>query len=142
MADEDVLELNEDGEFVVPTTTIKRRDLDATPLNSSSSYVDKESSYHSLTNNFSKVSDVLSSIDCGEYKVYAYDNKVDVIIKLEDVKLTVRSVNINTEKIVSVVSSSGTRLSVDLSQVQTSIPLTVAHASACNFEECVVITFQ
>ncbi len=155
MSNEDVLELNADGEFVVPELPAPS----AKGINSSSSAVSvsKEDSSQTFRKSLdertnstrqqtgvSSASDVLGLIAPGEYKVFSYDGKVDVIIHLESSQETVRSVNVSKEKIVSVETSTGKRMSVDLGSFKTTLPLALVaqNASACSFEDFVVITFR
>jgi hypothetical protein len=155
MSNEDVLELNADGEFVVPELPVPI--AKGNPSNSSSIPVSKEDSSQTfrkslddrgdssrLQQGVSSASDVLSSIAPGEYKVFSYEGKVDVIIHLESSQETVRSVNVSREKIVSVETNTGKRLSIDLGSFKTGMPvaLVAQNASACNFEDFVVITFR
>ena len=145
-ADDEILELNDDGEFVVPASKIPKN-LDDVPVvkESTSAKISKSVSSGASSvrgSSVTETSDVLGLIASREYKVYAYDSKVDVVIRLETAKETVRSVNVSVERIVTVESSSGARLSVDLGDVQTRVRVEASCATACNFEDYCVISFS
>jgi hypothetical protein len=135
--DDEILELNDDGEFVVPTPA-PTQNVPITNTTNSAKSVTKSIEKMSIAN----ASDTLNSIANGDYKIFTYDNKLDVVIRLENSKESVRSVNVSNDKIITIESSNGARLSIDLGDVTTSgILLDANNANACNYEEYVIISF-
>jgi len=164
-ADDEILELNAEGEFVVPTAAPKNLDdvnMNNVPVSQAKApaAAAAEKKKVNATLNKSKSSaancsgssaDMLSLIASGEYKIYSYEAeaKLDVIVRLETTAETVKSVNVTTDKVLVVESSSGARLVVDLGDLQTDntqacagLALDAAHAQACNFEDYVVVSFR
>jgi hypothetical protein len=140
MAD-DILELNDEGEFVVPAS--KPKNLDSVPVvKKNTPETIKQAVSKGTSSSVSNSSDILSSISSGEYKVYAYDSKVDVVVRLETAKETVRSVNVSAEKIITIESSSGARLAIDICDIESSVSLMAESATACNFEDYCVISWK
>ena len=154
--EEEILELNAEGEFIVPTSKApKNFDAVNVPVAKAPAAAEKKKINKALNKSSSSSStDVLSLIASGEYKIYSYEteSKLDVIVRLETAAETVKSVNVTADKVLVVESSSGARLVVDLADVQAdettqgasgnALPLDAAHAQACNFEDYVVVSFS
>ena len=89
--DDDILELDSNGEFVVPNLPVKTKNLDeVSPDNTQEENEMLEQIKKSAGSNGNSM---LSSIAAGEYKVFQYDAKVDVIIRLDGDEATVSSVS-------------------------------------------------
>lgn len=134
---DDIIELGADGSFDLPATTVVKErstlDIPVTTVDSSS----KPSAPEDIAAN-AKNEDLLNEIPVGEYKVFKYDDKVDLIMHLDDQSKWVSSVKVigGTVKITTAENST---VSVDISNV---VGDTKKQAKAFKYKEFMTIRFE
>ena len=134
MSDEDIIELGADGSFDLPSTTVekKKNPIDIPVETHPTPSVSQNSAENA------KNEDLLNNIPVGEYKVFKYDDKVDLIMHLDDQSKWVSSVKVigGTVKITTAENST---ISVDISNV---VGDTKKQAKAFKYKEFMTIRFE
>jgi len=109
MADDDIIELGDDGAFELPSPSHK---ASITPITLS----DPDLAHDPLPSSPSS-SSILESLSAGEFKCFLCDNVLDVIIKLDTSQdETIHSIEV-TKDVLRLCTSSGSTLTIDLSEV-------------------------